>query len=70
MSKKIKNLIIYTISIVTITSIVNISILNKINDNKIKETETEITTQIENDNTNNILTMMCDFSNEKEIICE
>lgn len=69
MNKKIRNMIVYTMIVMIATTIMNVVIINKINESKINK-DNEVIEMIENENTNDILTMMCDFSNEEEIICE
>ena len=66
MSKATKRLILMIVMIL-ITNTITVITMNKVYNDKIKETETQIE-QIENETTNEILTMQCDFDYKKGYI--
>lgn len=66
MRKAYKRLIL-TIVIVLISNIITIGIMNKVYSDKINKKDLQIE-QIENETTNEILTMKCDFDYKKGFI--
>lgn len=75
MSKAIKNMIIYTIIIATITTGINFIVMNKIYNDKINKVQNELE-QVKNDNENDLdeqtlhyLTTQCSFEKDG-IVCD
>lgn len=66
MKKAYKRLILMIV-IVLISNMITIGIMNKVNENKINKKDLQIE-QIENETTNEILTMQCDFNYKKGFI--
>ena len=67
-NKRIRNMIVYTIIVVVITSLINIGIISIINNKQIEKINTEIET-VETTQGLEYITTMCNFEKE-EIVCD